>query len=99
MPQYQISPEYQQEIQEVMKELLRQGHIQRNRSPWNSLLIVVKKKDGTYHIIINYRYLNSVMKLQEYRMKDTYKILERLAGKKFLSAIDLLKEYYHIGVA
>src|SRR5215212_7443929 len=59
----------------------------------------MKKKDGTYHVVIDYRYLNSVIKPQGYRMKDTYEMLERLAGKKFLSAIDLLKGYYHIGVA
>src|SRR3954451_4664207 len=58
-----------------------------------------EKKDRTYHVIIDYHYLNSVTKPQGYRMKDTYEMLERLAGKKFLSAIDLLKGYYHIGVA
>src|SRR4051794_11546400 len=82
----------------MMKELLRQGYIRRSQSPWNLPLIVVKKKDGTYRIIINYHYLNSVMKPQGYRMKDIYEMLERLVGKKFLSAIDLLKGYYHIGV-
>src|SRR5215212_1590244 len=99
MPQYRLSLEYQQEIQETMKELLRQRHIRKSRSPWNSPLIVVKKKDGTYCVVIDYRYLNSVTKPQGYRMKDAYEMLERLAGKKFLSAIDLLKGYYHIGVA
>src|SRR5215212_6650128 len=99
MPQYRLSPEHQQEIQETMKELLRQRHIRRSQLPWNLPLIVVKKKDGTYHVVINYHYLNSVTKKQGYRMKDTYEMLERLAGKKFLLAIDLLKGYYHIGVA
>src|SRR3954452_13238750 len=99
MPQYRLSPEHQQEIQETMKELLRQRYIRRSQSPWNVPLIVMKKKDGTYHVVIDYHYLNSVIKPQGYRMKDTYEMLERLAGKKFLSAIDLLKGYYHIGVA
>ena len=32
-------------------------------------------------------------------MKDSYELLEVLAGKKYLSAIDLLKGYYHIAIA
>ena len=99
MPQHRLNPEHQKEIQDTMAELFQQGHIRKSTSPWCAPLIVIKKKDGTFRIVIDYRYLNSVTKPQGYRMKDPYELLEVLAGKKFLSSIDLLSAYYHIGIA
>ena len=45
------------EIEKTIKELLAMGHIRPSKSPFASLVVLVKKKDGTLRMCIDYRML------------------------------------------
>lgn len=45
------------EIEKTIKELLAMGHIRPSKSPFTSSLVLVKKKDGTLRMCIDYKVL------------------------------------------
>lgn len=55
---YRHPKAYQDEIDREIQELLRLGHISPSSSPFNSLVVLVKKKDWTLRMCIDYRTLN-----------------------------------------
>jgi hypothetical protein len=49
---------YKDEIEKAIKELLDMRHIRPNSTPFSSSIVLVKKKDGTMRMCIDYRALN-----------------------------------------
>ena len=57
---YRIAPSELVELKKQIKELLDKGFIRASSSPWGSLVLFAKKKDGTLRLCIDYRALNMV---------------------------------------
>jgi hypothetical protein len=55
---YRHPKKFKDEIEKTIKELLEMGHIRPSSSPFASSVVLVKKKDGTMRMCINYRALN-----------------------------------------
>ncbi|KAH9307393.1 hypothetical protein KI387_035304, partial [Taxus chinensis] len=48
---------FKDEIERNIRELIDMGHINPSSSPFSSSVVLVKKKDGTMRMCIDYRYL------------------------------------------
>ena len=55
---YRHPKKHKDKIERTIKELLEMGHIRPSKSPFSSTVVLVKKKDGTMHMCIDYRALN-----------------------------------------
>jgi hypothetical protein len=55
---YRHPKKFKDEIEKSIKELLDMGHIRPSSIPFASSVVLVKKKDGTMHMCIDYRALN-----------------------------------------
>jgi hypothetical protein len=55
---YRHPKKYKYEIEKSIKELLDMGHIRPRSSPFASSVVLVKKKDGTMPMCIEFRALN-----------------------------------------
>jgi hypothetical protein len=55
---YKHPKKYKDEIEKAIKELLDIGHIRPSTSPFASSVVLVKKKDGTMRMCIDFRALN-----------------------------------------
>ena len=55
---YRHPKDYKDEIERPIKELLALGHIRPSSSPFASSIVLVKKKDGTLRMCIDYKALN-----------------------------------------
>ena len=74
------NPEVRRREQEQPKEMLYQGVVRPSSSPWASLMVMVKKKDGTLRFCIDFRKLNDATVKDAHpfpRIDDT---LEALKG-------------------
>ena len=85
-----------EELRENFKEMLNLGIIrQSDLSP----IVLVRKKDGTNRLCIDYRKLNKVTSFDPQPMTNTADVLEKLSGDKFFTTRDLIKIYWQIPVA
>lgn len=92
---YRHPKAYRDEIERAIHELLALGHIKHNSSPFTSTVVLVKKKDGTLRMCIDYRALNKNTK-NRYRIPQIYELMDELRGAKFFSNIDLRSGYHQI---
>ncbi|EYC40353.1 hypothetical protein Y032_0618g710 [Ancylostoma ceylanicum] len=85
-----------QEFKEIIKGLLERGIIRKSKSDWASPVVLVRKKDGTLRLCVDYRALNKVTKQDSYPLPTIDNVLQSLSGKKFFSTLDLASGYWQI---
>ena len=85
----------QDEIKSTVYKLADKGIIRPSTSPYGSNVLLVKKKDGTWRMCIDYRQLNRQTKnLDPYPVPRTDATLDALGGAKFFCTLDLLQGYH-----
>ncbi|GJY22427.1 putative reverse transcriptase domain-containing protein [Tanacetum coccineum] len=57
---YHLAPSELKELSSQLKELSKKGFIRPSSSPWGAPVLFVKKKDGSFHMCIDYRELNKL---------------------------------------
>ena len=60
---------------------------------------MVKKKDGSNRVCVDFRKLNKITEVDPESMKMAEDLFRQLSGMKYLSKIDLTKGYWQIPVA
>ncbi|GJX74906.1 putative reverse transcriptase domain-containing protein [Tanacetum coccineum] len=86
------------ELWEQLKELSDKGFIRPSSSPWGSLVLFVKKKDGSFRMCIDYRELNKLTVKNRYPLPRIDDLFDQLQGSSVYSKIDLRSGYHQIRV-
>ena len=97
-PPYRLSPKEYEELQAQIEELLAQGHIQPSTSPYGAPVLFVLKKDGRWHMCVDYRALNKQTIRDKYPLPRIDDLLDRLGRAKHFSTLDLASGYHQIAV-
>ena len=71
-PPYGMTPLELEELKKELQELLDKGFIRLSVSPWGAPVLLVKKKDGTLRLCIDYRQLNQVTKKKKKKTSIPY---------------------------
>ena len=87
------------EIREEIKNMMDTGIVKELNSPYASPLVVVKKKDGSNRMCVDYRKLNLVTVADPAPMTTAEDLFGKLGKCLYYSTIDLNKGYWQIPVA
>ena len=85
-------------VDSEVTKMLEQGVVKPSSSPWSSPIVMVCKKDGSWHFRIDYRKLNSVTHHDAYPLPRTDSILDSLTGSTYFITLDLASGYWQVEV-
>lgn len=76
--------------------MLASGTIQTSSSPYASPVVLVKKKDGTWRLCVDYRSLNGMTMKDRFPIPLIKDLMDELDGSKVYSKIDLRARYHQV---
>ena len=79
--------------------MLKEQIIEPFTSEWASPMVIIKKKDNTIRLCVDYRRLNAETYLDAYPMPRIDDILDEVGQAKFISTLDLAQGYWQVPVA
>nr|GEY00008.1 putative reverse transcriptase domain-containing protein [Tanacetum cinerariifolium] len=95
---YRLTPSEMKELAEQLQELSDKGFIRPNSSPWGAPVLFVKKKDGYFHMCIDYRKLNKLTVKNRYPLPRIDDLFDQLQGSSVYSKINLRSGYHQLRV-
>ena len=92
-----IAHHYAKEFEEIIDDMVESKKIQpTHTSPWASHLRLLRKKDKTIRVTVDYQYLNSCTERVAYPFPFADVIFCQLAMAIFFTVIDLTSGYYQV---
>ena len=88
-----------EELRNEVDTLLEMGVVRLSTSPYALPIVMVKKKDDSNMVCVDFRKLNKITEVDPEPMTTAEDLFRRLSGKKYLSKIKLTKGYWQVPVA
>jgi len=95
---YRLSPEEREIVRERLRELLRCNIIRPSSSPYASPMLLVKKKNGSDRLCIDYRELNSNTVADKYPLPLISDQIDRLRGSYYFTCLDMASGFHQIPI-
>ncbi|GJQ90879.1 putative reverse transcriptase domain-containing protein [Tanacetum coccineum] len=95
---YCLPPSEMQELSGQLQELQYKGFIRPSHSSWGAPVLVMKKKDGSFSMCIDYRKLNKITIKNSYPLPRIDDLFDQLQGACYFSKIDLRSGYHQLRV-
>lgn len=77
------------EVRSHLQQLMRTGIIRKSHSSFSSNVVLVRKKDKSLRMCVDFRQLNKKSRLDAYAIPRIKELLVCLAGNKYFSTVDM----------
>ncbi|KYB25609.1 hypothetical protein TcasGA2_TC034292 [Tribolium castaneum] len=96
---YRLPYAQREEVDKIVDEMLSAGIISDSNSEYSSPVLLVKKKDGSNRLCIDYRRLNAITVKEYVPMQIIDEQLDLLSGNGYFTTLDLASGYMQVPVA
>ena len=87
-----------EEVKKIIEEMLKAKVIQSSHCAWNSNIVLALKKDSTWRLCTDFRQLNNGTIPDSYRLPCLEETLDKLAGAKYFTCLDLKNGYWQMEI-
>ena len=94
-----IPPAWNDEVNTQVKEMLDNEVIRPSNSPWNSPILMVKKRDNSTRFVCDFRGLNDITKKDTYPLPRIDDVIDKMGGVKYWTKVDAAAAYWSIPLA
>lgn len=94
-----IPPSDYEAVKAHINQLLETQVIRESSSPFASPIVLVKKKDGSLRMCVDYRQLNANTRKDAFPLPRIEESLDMLSGAKWFSTMDLASGYNQVAVS
>ena len=98
VPHRRIPPHQMEEVRQHIDKLVKQNVIRKSTSPYAAPVVLVRKKDNSLRLCVDYRQLNASTVKDAYPLPRIDEALEAISESKYFSSIDLAQGYYQVAV-
>ena len=84
------------ELKKIIDKNLQNGLMEECSSPWAAPTLLVKKANGTWRLVVDYRKLNQVTTADCYPLPEINECVNELAESKIFSTTDLCSGFHQI---
>ncbi len=93
---FRLSAAERKEISKQVGEFIDLGLMQPSKSEFGAPILLVKKKDGSFRMCIDYRRLNAITKKDSFPLPLIDDLVDKLQGAKIFSKIDLKSGFHQV---
>ena len=86
---YRLPHAYRETVQEELRAMEQEGMIEPSTSEWAAPIVLVRKKDGSIRLCVDYRKLNILSKVDAYPMPWIDELIDRLGRAEYITTLDL----------
>ena len=97
-PYHSIPPNQLQEVKEHIKGLIARKIIVESHSPYAAPVVLVRRKDGSLRLCVDYRGLNAKTVGDAYPLPKVQESLDAPVGAQYFSTLDLASGYHQIAM-
>ena len=93
---YRLPPAYKEAVTKELEEMEKTGIVRESEREWSSPMVIVMKKDGSILLCVDFQKLNQLTKFDAYPMPRIDDLLDAVGRAKYLTTLDLAKEYWQV---
>lgn len=95
---YKLSHDEKLRVRDIVSDLKEKGIIRESESSYASPILLVKKKDGSDRMVVDYRALNSVTVKDRYPLPLIDDHIDRLGKCKYFTTLDMATGFHQIKI-
>lgn len=93
---YRVPVKCQAELEKHINSLIQSERIVESNTPWTSPIVLVKKKNGSLRVCLDFRKLNEVTIPDNYPLPRIDAIIEKVGGSRYFSVLDMANGYLQL---
>ena len=95
---YPQTIEKQNAMFDIIQQMLKNKQIRASRSEYSAPVLLIKKRDGSYRFIVDYRKLNNITIQDNYPLPNIEQALQFVGEHQFYTKLDLRSGYFQIPI-